>query len=53
MFLVFKYMYAICWNVGCELLTAVVMKSSGIQRRLVRWKSTDHSEKHIALIFRV
>jgi hypothetical protein len=38
-----------------EVLTAVVMKSSdfGIRLRVVRWKTTNVSEKHVASIFRV
>jgi hypothetical protein len=42
-------------NIGFEVLTAVSMKnlSSGIYRRVVRWKSTDVSEEDAASIFTV
>jgi hypothetical protein len=41
-------------RLGFEVLTAVVVKSSIIRdiKRVVRWKSTDNSEEHVASIFR-
>jgi hypothetical protein len=52
----YKYCtYLLKANVGFEVLTAVVMRSSvfwDITPRS-RWKSTDVSEEHVAFIFRV
>jgi hypothetical protein len=47
-----KWPWVLFTYVGFEFLTAVVM-SSGIQRRVVRWKSADNSYEHIASNFRV
>jgi hypothetical protein len=40
--------------VGFDVLTAMVMKTlfTGILRRVVHWKSTGFSEKHVSSIFR-
>jgi hypothetical protein len=39
--------------VGSDVVTAVVMKSSGIQYHVVCWKPTDISVEHVISIFRV
>jgi hypothetical protein len=40
-------------NKACKLVYLRRVQSSGIQRRVIRWKSTEVSEEHIASIFRI
>jgi hypothetical protein len=51
--IIVAYLIKFCRIWGSRSGRYEAVLSSGIQRRVVRWKSTDVSEEHVAYVFRV